>query len=79
MQATMDALQTVRAGQDISVMIGPEGGFAPEEIALLREDMQILSLGKRILRTDTAAVTTLSMLMLRLEMMEEAADGSIFG
>ena len=51
-------------------MIGPEGGFASEEIDALREHMQVISLGKRILRTDTAAVTMLSTLMLHLEMME---------
>ncbi len=39
---------------DISVMIGPEGGFSEEEIEMVREEMEVLSLGKRILRTDTA-------------------------
>ena len=34
------------------------------------EHMQVISLGKRILRTDTAAIATLSLLMLELEMME---------
>lgn len=70
MQATAEALQSVRPGESISVMIGPEGGFAAEEIDALREKMQVLSLGKRILRTDTAAVTMLSILMLHLEMMD---------
>lgn len=70
MQPTRKALQSVKAGESISVMIGPEGGFASEEIDALREHMQVISLGKRILRTDTAAVTMLSALMLHLEMME---------
>ena len=47
--------------------IGPEGGFSEEEIELLRQDAEVLSLGKRILRTDTAAICTMSMLMLELE------------
>ena len=52
-------------------MIGPEGGFSEEEIEKVRaEHMQVISLGKRILRTDTAAIATLSLLMLELEMME---------
>ncbi len=71
MQATAAALQSLRAakaGDSISVLIGPEGGFSQEEIEAVRGSMQVLSLGKRILRTDTAAVATMAMLMLQLEM-----------
>lgn len=71
MQATIEALKSIQTGESISVMIGPEGGFAPEEIDALKGRMQIISLGKRILRTDTAAITMLSMLMLHLEMMAD--------
>lgn len=87
MQATAQALRSVRPGESVSVMIGPEGGFAAEEIHALRNHMQIVSLGKRILRTDTAAVAMMSLLMLHLEielemgmeMMGEAdGHGSIF-
>ena len=67
MSATRDALEKVVPGNSVSVMIGPEGGFSEEEIETLRDDMDILSLGKRILRTDTAAICTMSMLMLELE------------
>ena len=62
-----EALKKVKPGQSISVFIGPEGGFSEEEIELLRQDAEVLSLGKRILRTDTAAICTMSMLMLELE------------
>ena len=48
-------------------MIGPEGGFAEEEIAKARETMESISLGRRILRTDTAGICMMSMLMLQLE------------
>lgn len=68
MAGTRELLQRLEPGKDISVIIGPEGGFAEEEIAMVRKDMEVLSLGKRILRTDTAAVTVMSMLMLELEM-----------
>lgn len=68
MQATADALASIHAGESISVVIGPEGGFAQEEIDAARETMQVISLGKRILRTDTAAAAVMSMLMLHLEM-----------
>lgn len=71
MRATAEALAAIRAGESLSVMIGPEGGFAPEEIEALRDKMQVISLGRRILRTDTAAAVMLAALMLRIEMMED--------
>jgi len=50
-------------GPPLAVLIGPEGGFAPEERDRLRAmDCAVpLSLGPRILRADTAAVTALSL------------------
>ena len=60
----LQALQTGRAvSQGIDVLIGPEGGFADEERAILLRQPQILrlSLGPRILRADTAAVAALAL------------------
>ena len=72
MEATGKAFSELQKDDTISVMIGPEGGFSEEEIELVNEEnMKIISLGKRILRTDTAAIATLSMLMLHLEMLEQ--------
>lgn len=68
MLGTKKALEQVESGKTISIIIGPEGGFAEEEIAAARETMQSVSLGKRILRTDTAGICMMSMLMLQLEM-----------
>ena len=48
MEATREALKKVKPGQSISVFIGPEGGFSEEEIDALRQDAEVLSLGKRI-------------------------------
>lgn len=67
MKATKDALEQMDKGQSVSIMIGPEGGFSKEEIELVREDMQVISLGKRILRTDTAAITAMSLVMMEME------------
>lgn len=68
MQGTKEALSTIKAGTSVSVMIGPEGGFAEDEIVQVKDSMQVISLGKRILRTDTAGIAVMSMLMLELEM-----------
>lgn len=46
MEATREALEKVKPGQSISVFIGPEGGFSEEEIDTLRQDAEVLSLGK---------------------------------
>ncbi len=58
----------------VSVFIGPEGGFEEAEIELAKEAGVIpVSLGKRILRTETAGFATLSILMYEIECaMEEA-------
>ena len=48
MAATREAVEQLKAGQSIGIFIGPEGGFAPEEIELAKkEGMQLISLGKR--------------------------------
>ena len=45
-------------------MIGPEGGFSPEEITALRAaGITSVTLGPRILRTETAGEATLAMIM----------------
>jgi len=63
-QDPIHALQDARrAGQGIDVLIGPEGGFAEEERALLlrQPDILRLALGPRIMRADTAAVAALAL------------------
>ena len=60
----IQSLQQARAsGHGIDVLIGPEGGFAEEERALLLRQPRILrlALGPRILRADTAAVAALAL------------------
>ena len=54
-----------------SVFIGPEGGFEPEEAAsAVKEGMQPAGLGRRILRTETAAPFVLTALCLTYELTE---------
>ena len=67
MQDTFDALAELKPGQSIGVFIGPEGGFASSEIEMTEGVMKFISLGHRILRTDTAAICSLGMLMLKCE------------
>lgn len=55
-------------GESVGVFIGPEGGFAEEEIALARENgITPITLGKRILRTETAGMTTIAILLYELD------------
>lgn len=71
-QKAAAACAQLPAGSRIGIFIGPEGGFSEEEIALAREaGILPISLGKRILRTETAGLCILSVLMLALEAAEE--------
>ena len=68
MAGTKAELDTLGPGQDIAVFIGPEGGFDEREIDLaLSKGVRPISLGRRILRTETAGLAVLSVLMMRLE------------
>lgn len=66
---TKDALSEIKSGMKIGIIIGPEGGFEDKEV----EDAvaiggKTVSLGSRILRTETAAMTSVGMVMLHVEM-----------
>lgn len=68
MEGTRKILNAIRPGQSVAVMIGPEGGFDDAEVQLAREHgFEPVTLGKRILRTETAGMTMLSILMYLLE------------
>ena len=59
------------APERIALIIGPEGGFADAEIARLAEPdiaAEIVTLGKTILRTETAGLAALAMIMYELEL-----------
>lgn len=68
MKATKEALSAMKKGMSVGIFIGSEGGFSEKEINLATENGgKVISLGKRILRTETAAITALSMCMLYAE------------
>lgn len=59
----------------VSVFIGPEGGFEEAEIEVAKEHGIVpVSLGKRILRTETAGFTTLAILMYEIECATEIKE-----
>ena len=65
---TKKLIEGIEPGQSIAVFIGPEGGFSEEEIDMCKEnDIKPITLGKRILRTETAGFTIISWLMYHLE------------
>ncbi len=69
MEATRDALAKIKPGMLVGILVGPEGGVDPREIELAREiGADTISLGRRILRSETAAVTAVGMGMLHVEM-----------
>lgn len=59
---TGQALNTIIPTAHYRIAIGPEGGWSPAEITLAETHAQLISLGPRILRTETAAIATMAML-----------------
>ena len=68
MKETARILEEIAPGQSVGIFIGPEGGFEEEEVEQAkRAGAHAVTLGKRILRTETAGLTALSILMYHLE------------
>lgn len=68
MSETKDIINHIGKGMSIGIFIGPEGGFDEEEVSFATEnDIKRISLGKRILRTETAGLMIISVLMYKLE------------
>ena len=69
MEATKRVLSQIKVGSKVGIIIGPEGGFDESEIEkAIAIGGESVSLGKRILRTETAAITSVGMVMLHCEM-----------
>ena len=69
MADTKEALGGIKNGMSVGIFIGPEGGFDESEIeSAVGKGGKVVSLGQRILRTETAALTAVAMCMLHVEM-----------
>ena len=54
--------------RSLGIFIGPEGGFEPEEVErAMTRNIHPMTLGKRILRTETAGMALLSILMFQMQ------------
>lgn len=63
-----EVIKSIKGKESLGIFIGPEGGFAKEEVDLAMENgASAITLGHRILRTETAGLTTLSIIMFELE------------
>ena len=65
---TRKILDNMDKTKNIAVFIGPEGGFEESEVEMIKNSgFEVITLGKRILRTETAGLALLSNIMIRLE------------
>lgn len=68
MSETKEVIANVKKGMSVGIFIGPEGGFDEAEIdTAVESGINRISLGKRILRTETAGLMIVSVLMFKLE------------
>ena len=69
MEAARQLVRSLHGCREIGILIGPEGGFEESEVQLAVEKAgaKTMSLGHRILRTETAGMTVISILMFELE------------
>ena len=67
-KGTREVLRDIKAGESIGIFIGPEGGFEPSEVeSAIQAGAVPVTLGHRILRTETASLALLSVLMFKME------------
>lgn len=68
MEQTRKLVANITPGQSVAIFIGPEGGFSEEEIDIAKNSgVKPITLGHRILRTETAGLVVLSWLVLTLD------------
>lgn len=65
---TREIIQNLKSHESVGIFIGPEGGFEESEVNYgMSQGLTPITLGKRILRTETAGLAILSMIMLQME------------
>lgn len=68
MEKTRNIVDKLTVGQSIGIFIGPEGGYDLTELELAKQyEWESITLGKRILRTETAGMMLMSVLMYKME------------
>lgn len=68
MEKTRQLIDKLKPGERVAILIGPEGGFDLEELELAQNaGWEVITLGKRILRTETAGIMLMSVLMYHFE------------
>ena len=68
MESSGEAIRNLKDAKSIGIFIGPEGGFERTEVEeALKAGAVPVSLGKRILRTETAGLATLAVIMFGIE------------
>ena len=68
MSVTREVFSEIKPGMKIGIFIGPEGGFAKSEVEEAKKiGARAITLGRRILRTETAGMATMSVLMYLME------------
>ena len=68
MAHTRQVIGQIKTGMTVGIFIGPEGGFAEEEVEqAINTGAYDITLGKRILRTETAGMALMSVLMFETE------------
>lgn len=68
MSVTREVFSEIKPGMQIGIFIGPEGGFAKSEVEEAKKiGARAITLGRRILRTETAGMATMSVLMYLME------------
>lgn len=68
MKETISSIKNIKSGMKVGILIGPEGGISDGEIEKVKAlNAKLLSLGKRILRTETAAMLSVGAVMLYAE------------
>ena len=68
MSITREVFSEIKTGMKIGIFIGPEGGFTESEVEEAKKiGARAITLGRRILRTETAGMATMSVLMYLME------------